>query len=317
MKFMQNNNPLVSIIIPTYNRAHLIGETLDSVLAQTYENWECIIVDDGSTDNTEEVVSAYVQKDNRFQFHHRPDIHKPGGNGARNYGFSLSKGEYINWFDSDDLMHSEKLEKQVNSLSQSNHDLSICQTMVFEGNVDNVLGLRKDKIYSVDFFNDFIKNEIKWLTQAPLIRKSFLKKNQLKFDEDIKQSQERDFFVKVLDKVDDYLVINIPLVWFRKHSASISHSDFSTEKSVSNFNVNYNILHKYNSKLNKETKLYIKRILKNLLKKALLQNEKELVNCFKSKILPDKINFSFLEKIKLQIGIFSMSFLKKGEIFFK
>ncbi len=61
------NNPLVSIIIPTYNRAHLIHETLDSVLAQTYTNWECIVVDDGSSDNTEEVLESYINKDFRFQ----------------------------------------------------------------------------------------------------------------------------------------------------------------------------------------------------------------------------------------------------------
>ena len=58
-----SDQPLVSIIIPTYNRAHLIGETLDSVVAQTYLNWECIIVDDGSSDNTDEVVGKYVEKD--------------------------------------------------------------------------------------------------------------------------------------------------------------------------------------------------------------------------------------------------------------
>ena len=63
---------LISIIIPTFNRAHLIGETLDSVLAQTYPNWECIIVDDGSTDTTDEVVGEYVKKDSRFLYHHRP-----------------------------------------------------------------------------------------------------------------------------------------------------------------------------------------------------------------------------------------------------
>jgi glycosyltransferase involved in cell wall biosynthesis len=94
-----NDSPLVSIIIPTYNRAHLIGETLDSVLAQTYQNWECIVVDDGSSDNTDKVVGKYVQKDSRFKYYHRPDEHLPGGNGARNYGFKMSKGEYVNWFD--------------------------------------------------------------------------------------------------------------------------------------------------------------------------------------------------------------------------
>ncbi|WP_445734533.1 glycosyltransferase family 2 protein [Mariniflexile sp.] len=70
------NQPLVSIIIPTYNRAHLIGETLDSVLAQTHQNWECIVVDDGSTDNTDTVLKTYCQKDSRFQYHHRKDRQK-------------------------------------------------------------------------------------------------------------------------------------------------------------------------------------------------------------------------------------------------
>lgn len=92
---MSQKEPLVSIIIPTYNRAHLIGETLDSVLAQTYENWECIVVDDGSTDHTDEVMAEYCAKDSRFRYFHRPDTHKPGGNGARNYGFLMSRGEFV------------------------------------------------------------------------------------------------------------------------------------------------------------------------------------------------------------------------------
>ena len=60
-------NNLVSIIIPTYNRAHLIGETLDSISAQTFRNWECIIVDDGSTDDTATLIANYIKKDIRFQ----------------------------------------------------------------------------------------------------------------------------------------------------------------------------------------------------------------------------------------------------------
>ena len=96
--------PLVSIIIPTYNRADLILETLQSVQNQTYTNWECIIVDDGSKDRTEEVVRDFIKTDSRYQYYKRPEYHKQGGNGARNFGFSLAKGDYINWFDSDDIM---------------------------------------------------------------------------------------------------------------------------------------------------------------------------------------------------------------------
>ena len=66
------SNSLVSIIIPTYNRAHLIGETLESVKAQTYSNWECIIIDDHSSDDTETIISHYTKSDLRFKYHKRP-----------------------------------------------------------------------------------------------------------------------------------------------------------------------------------------------------------------------------------------------------
>src|SRR5690554_568349 len=138
----------VSIIIPFYNRAHLIGETLDSIIAQTYTHWECIVVDDGSTDNTEEVVSAYVDKDSRFQFYHRPDTHKPGGNGARNYGFSLSKGEYINWFDSDDLMDSNKIQIKLKSIINTEYNFCVCDDAFFEDHIPSEFKTSNQSIYS-------------------------------------------------------------------------------------------------------------------------------------------------------------------------
>ena len=122
---MTANQPLVSIIIPTFNRAHLIGETLDSVLAQTYTNWECIVVDDGSTDATGDLMESYVKKDTRFRYHHRPKNRLTGGNAARNYGFELSKGEYLNFFDSDDLMDINKISIQVNLLINTMNNVKI------------------------------------------------------------------------------------------------------------------------------------------------------------------------------------------------
>ncbi|MBS3738754.1 glycosyltransferase family 2 protein [Mesohalobacter halotolerans] len=122
----------MSIIIPTYNRAHLIGETLDSVLAQTYQNWECIILDDGSTDNTDDVVGEYVLKDPRFKYYHRPDEHLPGGNGARNFGFKMSKGDYVNWLDSDDLFSENKIEEQLKLIIGESKTVSTCRWGRFE-----------------------------------------------------------------------------------------------------------------------------------------------------------------------------------------
>src|SRR5699024_7007376 len=100
---------LISIIIPTFNRAHLIGETLDSIIAQTYQNWECIVVDDGSTDNTDEVLKAYCEKDPRFVFITKPKQLLPKPSASRNLGIKLSKANFINFLDSDDLMLAHKI----------------------------------------------------------------------------------------------------------------------------------------------------------------------------------------------------------------
>lgn len=310
------NSPLVSIIIPTYNRAHLIGETLDSILAQTYQNWECIVVDDGSTDNTEEVVLKYVRQDKRFQFYKRPDGRPKGGNAARNYGFEKSKGEYINWFDSDDLMLPNKLAVQINHLNESDCNLSVCQTYVFEGTKDNILGLRKEKVYSKDFFNDFITNEIKWLTQAPVLKRKFIIDEKIDFDETLQQSQERDFFVKVLNKTKDYIYTEEPLVLFRKHEKSISHGEFTYEKAYSTFKVNYTILNENFSKLNSLSIKVLKRAVKASVFIALQNDENDLAKKIRNILLRDK-NFSNIERIKIVIGFYSILFFKKGEIFFK
>ncbi len=110
--------PLISIIIPTYNRAQIIGETLDSIIAQNYTNWECIVVDDGSTDNTQEILQNYIAKDTRFQYHQRPKDKLKGPNSCRNYGFKLSKGEFINFFDSDDFLKPDAFQVFVNQMNE-------------------------------------------------------------------------------------------------------------------------------------------------------------------------------------------------------
>ncbi len=104
-----------SIIIPTYNRAQLIKDTIKSVLAQTYTNFEVIIVDDGGTDNTEEVINSF--NDKRLFYHKK--INEERGV-ARNYGANLAKGAYINFFDSDDIMLPRHLEEANKIISNNN-----------------------------------------------------------------------------------------------------------------------------------------------------------------------------------------------------
>lgn len=103
--------PHVSVIIPTYNRAHLIGATIASVLEQTYSDFEVIVVDDGSTDQTELVISRI--SDSRLRYVRQPNC---GRSKARNHGLSLARGKYITFLDSDDLYLPGKIELQVNYL---------------------------------------------------------------------------------------------------------------------------------------------------------------------------------------------------------
>src|SRR5690554_3213021 len=101
------NTPLISIIVTCYNQASYIDETLNSVLNQTYQNWECIIVNDGSTDTTEEVVSKWLKKDNRFQYIASTN---KGVSNARNVGIEKAMGTYILPLDGDDVFGTHYVE---------------------------------------------------------------------------------------------------------------------------------------------------------------------------------------------------------------
>lgn len=104
---------LVSIIIPTFNREYLLPETLDSILQQTYPYWECIIIDDGSTDSTVRVIQEYARKDKRFRLIQRNRSPK-GAPTCRNIGIENIQGDYFMFLDSDDLLTEFCLEQRVN-----------------------------------------------------------------------------------------------------------------------------------------------------------------------------------------------------------
>jgi glycosyltransferase involved in cell wall biosynthesis len=118
--------PLVSVILPTYNRAKLLPRSVESVLNQTYKNFELIIIDDGSTDNTKEVVQEYIRKDKRVIYlKHRKN---KGGSAARNTGIKKAKANYIAFQDSDDEWIYNKLEKQVKIIKKSSYSKKVIYT---------------------------------------------------------------------------------------------------------------------------------------------------------------------------------------------
>lgn len=313
-------NPLVSIIIPTYNRAHLISDTLNSVLSQTYTHWECLIIDDGSTDETETLINTFIEKDKRFQFHERPKDQLKGANSCRNYGFDISKGEFINWFDSDDIMMPTKLEKQIKVL-QKNRDSNycICQSLWFDKDKNANLGLRSKAISSNNRFEDYCLYKIFWLTTAPLWRREFINSNCLRFDESLHQSQEYDFHIKALAISDNYEVINEPLVTVVKHSDSISHNIYSDlSKMQSHIKVKIMLFDEYANKISHEGKLEVHKMLTLLFRDLLIFKHYKLVNKLLwqvvSKLKYLKISFyrKLIFSIKLVVTYWSYRIFGKG-----
>lgn len=117
-----NKEPLISIITPNYNCAQYIGETIESVLAQTYKNWELLIQDDCSTDESLDIALCYAKKDSRIKV--ESNIGNFGAAVSRNNAIRRSQGEYLSFLDSDDLWVPTKLEKQIKFMQSNNCDFS-------------------------------------------------------------------------------------------------------------------------------------------------------------------------------------------------
>lgn len=204
---------LITIIIPAYNRAYLIGETLDSILAQTYNYWECFIVDDGSSDNTEEIVENYIKKDSRFCYHKRSEKYLPGGNGARNYGLDIAQGNFIVFFDSDDLMTEDHLKVKLDLINSGTYDFGITRTKYF--NYTNEYIDRYYNFSTQDISKEnYILQNINWLTLDVIIKSSLAK--SIRFNETIKSGQEYNFFSKLVCKTDNGIFLD-QVVSLRRH----------------------------------------------------------------------------------------------------
>ncbi|WBL41311.1 glycosyltransferase family 2 protein [Algoriphagus halophytocola] len=222
-------SPLVSILIPNYNKAPYLRETLDSVLNQTYTHWECIIVDDHSTDGSWEILEEYVAKDSRFQLYKRPNNREAGGNPARNFAFEKSNGKYIQWLDSDDLIHPQKIEKQVAQLSTSTQEMvSVANWTSFigEGMIETIDPYEHCKTYSPNRWMDYPDNGLQLLLKlweeisfvpnhAYLISSSIHLKAGL-WDENLIRNQDGELMARVLLESDGICYLDDLLTYYRK-----------------------------------------------------------------------------------------------------
>ncbi|MDC0637798.1 glycosyltransferase [Flavobacteriaceae bacterium] len=217
-------SPLVSIVIPTFNRSELLRETLDSVFNQTYHNWECIIVDDNSTDNTKQVISLFLEKDSRFQYYFGPDHKISGANACRNFAFRKSKGDFIQYLDDDDLLDSNKIEAQVKALfNKSSNTIATSKWDFFNEKPKDIKSQNLDVYRSFEVIEDFI-NSLSYShgyfpPHAYLIPRSLILRAG-EWNEYLKINQDGEFMCRIFTKAENVVFAGGAQVYYRQHNGS-------------------------------------------------------------------------------------------------
>jgi len=224
---------MVSIIIPTYNRAHLIEETLNSIIIQSYKNWECIIIDDGSSDNTLDLLELYVLKDSRFKYYSRPNKIKKGVTACRNYGYKLSKRDYVCWFDSDDIMPVDSLKDRIEILKKNDFDFVLGKIMNFNVDCNILFDEKKSSLNNIPVnpAGEYIYGNFWFQTSVPIFKKRFLDKFNRHFDENLTYHDEAEFFVRLLLNNPNFIYVDSVVTLRRIHLDSLRVGVNTLEKS--------------------------------------------------------------------------------------
>lgn len=304
----------VSIIIPTFNRAHLILQTLESIKKQTHTDWECLIIDDGSTDDTQKVLQDYMADDPRFRYHLRPQTLKKGPNSCRNYGFSLSKGQYVKWFDSDDILLPEALARQV-SLFDEKTDAVVSKLQLFDFEKEKII--RESEIRSQKTIEDYFTGKIAFYISGALWRKEFLMRQPLWFDEEISNLDDWDFNLRMLYGNPAIVYDENVIIRYRIHPESLSQeiNKLNFDEIVSEIKAREKHLHllkKQRYVAISAVKKYTKDRYKNILRASLLQKSR-YTGYFLQILLKKQLGLSdFGGMIKTIAGYSFYKLFKKG-----
>jgi len=229
------HHPIVSVIIPTYNRAHLIDKAINSVLSQTYQDYEIIIVDDASTDNTKEVVKDFTDSRISYIFHtNNLDI-----SAARNSGIKASQGKYIALLDSDDEWLPEKLDKQINKFEKESLKIGVIYTGSYyideKGNQIRKVHVPIKEGY---IYEDLLRAGGYLCLSSTLIKRECFKKVGL-FDENLPPCEDLDMWIRIA-KYYKFSYIKDLLVATRIHNNQITNDSEALIEGIKKIQVKYN-----------------------------------------------------------------------------
>jgi len=211
---------LVSIIVPCYNQAQYLDDCLQSVLLQSYQNWECIIVSDGSPDNTAIIASVWTARDPRFKY-----IYKENGglSSARNAGLDIAAGAYIQFLDADDFLHQHKLDYSMSQLVHVPYDLIVTNYETITIDPKNTL----PPFYQLaDTCFNFESVLFRWDVDfaipihCALIKNDFFK--NFRFPNHLKAKEDWVMWISIFKNNPNYRFIDKPYALYRMHANSMT-----------------------------------------------------------------------------------------------
>ena len=206
----------ISVIMPAYNAEKYIAKSIESVMNQTYDNWELLVVNDGSTDNTEEIATRYANIDSRVRVLTQENR---GECGARNLGLEEATGDYISCLDSDDLYDREALSKLYKTMLQDEE-----RKFVYGRTLEVFTNGKKELLGPADLVNGYLESfihknnefRLRFHISALLIERALLEENNIRFHQGIKISGDTGFIIEVLAVTPAYGINDIVSYYMRR-----------------------------------------------------------------------------------------------------
>ena len=231
---MDKMKPIISVIIPTYNYSQYVADAIRSVQSQSFSDWECLVIDDGSTDNTRQIVADISASDPRVRYFYQQN---KGLSAARNTGIKESSGDFLQFLDSDDLLESRKLELQLNYFF-SHPDVDIVygdmryfpsdhpQERLFSLKNTNKPWMPKISGRGKEIVRQLLNDNI-MVVNCPLLRRKVIDATGL-FDEGLNANEDWDYWLRCALNDFNFMYLDLPetLALVRHHPASMSKDPF-------------------------------------------------------------------------------------------
>lgn len=308
LKGRNKTRPKVSVIVPTFNRLDYLKFCLESVAKQSLTDWECLVVDDGSTDGTIPFLESLPEKDKRFKFFSRPDYYLKGAASCRNFGLIQSEGEFIQWLDDDDLISKNKLEFQLRKLEQypEKDCYSTCSWDLYWPN--KKIELKKiisenEFLDSSSFFRKLFEKQSFIPASAYLVPRSITFSAGM-WNHSLTLNDDAEYFTRILLNSNKLVMTNDCYVLYREHSSD-RISTRNDEKSLKSFLLSLHLM--YSHLLNKDIKApyFFKWKLKKIFHQY-SENSMEVLRKHNYFFLENGIDLRFPGLIRLRIRTFKV-----------